>query len=201
MEKTNKIIAKLKAKGFVESAVHSLTLIWSAIFSCVYTIFLRLRGYHIDYGVCLTSTSRFFQSNVGAIRIRGNCKIGHNTRINSGFGGKIDIGKNVLIDDNTHILSQKEIKIGEFSQISSHCLIVDFNHIYSDKFTPIVKQGCKSKSIYIGSDVWVGSHVIILPGVHIGKGSVIGAGSVVTKDIAAYSVVAGNPAKIIRKRS
>ena len=58
----------------------------------------------------------------------------------------------------------------------------------------------KIRKVIIGNDVWIGANVIILGGVIIGDGAVIGAGSVVTKDVAPYSVVAGNPAKLIRIR-
>lgn len=52
----------------------------------------------------------------------------------------------------------------------------------------------------VGSDVWIGQNVVILPGVHIGDGAIIGANSVVGSDVAPYTVVAGNPAKLLRKR-
>ncbi len=52
----------------------------------------------------------------------------------------------------------------------------------------------------IGNDVWIGQNATILPGVHIGNGAIIGAGSVVGNDVEAYTIVAGNPAKPIRKR-
>ena len=52
----------------------------------------------------------------------------------------------------------------------------------------------------IGNDVWIGQNVTILPGVHIGDGSIIGANSVVGSNIEPYNIVAGNPAKVIRKR-
>lgn len=52
----------------------------------------------------------------------------------------------------------------------------------------------------IGNDVWLGRHAVIMPGVHIGDGAIVGAYSIVTKDVPAYTVVAGNPAKSIRAR-
>lgn len=52
----------------------------------------------------------------------------------------------------------------------------------------------------IGNDVWIGQNAVILPGVHIGDGAIIGANSVVGSDVAPYTVVAGNPARVLRKR-
>ena len=52
----------------------------------------------------------------------------------------------------------------------------------------------------IGNDVWIGKNAVILPGVHIGDGAIIGANSVVGSDVEPYTIVAGNPAKSIRKR-
>lgn len=52
----------------------------------------------------------------------------------------------------------------------------------------------------IGNDVWIGRHAVIMPGVHVGDGAVIGAYALVTKDVPAYAIVGGNPAKIIRSR-
>lgn len=55
-------------------------------------------------------------------------------------------------------------------------------------------------STVIGNDVWIGFGVVILPGIKIGDGAIIGAGAIVTKDVEPFSIVAGNPAKVIRKR-
>ena len=52
----------------------------------------------------------------------------------------------------------------------------------------------------IGNDVWIGQNAVILPGVHIGDGAIIGASSVVGSDVAPYTIVAGNPARMLRKR-
>ena len=61
-------------------------------------------------------------------------------------------------------------------------------------------QGSTRKWVIIEDDVWIGTRAIILPGTRIGKGSIIGAGSVVTKDVPQYSIVGGNPARILKTR-
>ena len=70
----------------------------------------------------------------------------------------------------------------------------------SRSILPIIDQGHTPKDIVIGDDVWLGANVIVLPGITIGSHAVIGAGSVVTRDVAKYSVSAGNPANLIRMR-
>lgn len=64
---------------------------------------------------------------------------------------------------------------------------------------PLSKMPLKGDTV-VGNDVWIGQNATILPGVHIGDGAIIGLNSVVTKDIEPYTIVAGNPAKVIRKR-
>ena len=58
---------------------------------------------------------------------------------------------------------------------------------------------CKGDTV-VGNDVWIGQNVTVLPGVHIGDGAVVGAESVVARDVEPYTVVAGNPARLIRRR-
>jgi virginiamycin A acetyltransferase len=62
------------------------------------------------------------------------------------------------------------------------------------------KYQAKGLGVYIGHACWIADNVIILPGVNVGNGAVIGAGSIVTKDVPAFSVVAGNPAKVLKYR-
>jgi len=124
--------------------------------------------------------------------IRENVVISHRQEISIGFRsgintncwisahGGLDIGKNVLI--------------GPFTIIHTG------NHNFSDSGKPINQQGQTFKKITIEDDVWIGANVIILSGVTIKEGSVIGAGSVVTKDVPPYSVMAGNPARLIKSR-
>ena len=75
------------------------------------------------------------------------------------------------------------------------------NHTACDLVIPIKYQGdTDEREVFIGDDCWVGCRAIILPGIKIGKGVVIGAGAVVSKDIPDFSVVLGNPERIIRIR-
>ena len=77
-----------------------------------------------------------------------------------------------------------------------------FDYIFEgwkQKVPPLNKMPLKGDTI-IGNDVWIGQNVTILPGVHIGDGAIIGLNSVVGSDVAPYTIVAGNPAKVIRKR-
>jgi len=108
-----------------------------------------------------------------------NCTIGENNR----FSGKINIGKNVLIGPDNFIASD--------------------NHQYQNPFIPIKDQGItnghdNNNCVHIGDDSWIGTHCAILGNVSIGKHCVIGANCVVTKSIPDYSIVVGNPMRIIK---
>ena len=74
------------------------------------------------------------------------------------------------------------------------------NHNYDRTDIPMRAQGCTRQAISIGDDCWLGSGSIILAGVKIGRGSIIAAGAIVTQNIPPYSIVAGNPARVIRSR-
>lgn len=69
-----------------------------------------------------------------------------------------------------------------------------------EKVTPSVEQLPFKGDTVIGNDVWIGEYVTIMPGVKVGDGAIIAANSTVTKDVEAYAVVGGNPARLIRKR-
>ncbi|MBQ1412352.1 MAG: transferase, partial [Clostridia bacterium] len=100
---------------------------------------------------------------------------------NAMLHGKVIIGKNVMM--------------------GSDCVIYVRNHRFDRTDIPMMKQGfTEEEPVIIEDDVWIGGRVSILPGVRIGTGAVIAAGAVVTKDVESYSVVGGNPARVIKKR-
>lgn len=79
--------------------------------------------------------------------------------------------------------------------------IIDNNHITKDTSKPMCFQGKTENMVtQIGDDCWIGARVMIMPGRTIGGGSIIAAGSILTKDVQPYSIVGGNPAKLIKMR-
>lgn len=119
------------------------------------------------------------------------------------FGG----GRDIIIGNYSGIGKKcrvpSNIKIGNYVMMAEEVIIFNRNHNYERIDIPLCKQGYNTRTkLIIGNDVWIGARVIILPQVtRIGDGVIIGAGSIVTKNIENYSVVGGNPAKVIKVRS
>jgi maltose O-acetyltransferase len=119
---------------------------------------------------------------------------------NFGFGSEIEIGDNSGLGVNCFIRGQ--IAIGNDVMMGPDVVIITENHSFDRIDIPIRKQGYSNpEKVTINNDIWIGARVIILPGVDIGSGAIIGAGAVVTKNVPAYAIVGGNPAKIIRYRN
>ncbi|MCX6810148.1 MAG: acyltransferase [Candidatus Berkelbacteria bacterium] len=116
--------------------------------------------------------------------------------------GAIKIGDNVWISKNVALYAHNGIKIGNDVIIAKDVSLISGDHDFSDANKKINNQGMADvkQSIVIGNDVWIGEKAIVLKSAHIGKGSVIGAGAVVTKSFPDYSIIAGNPAKVIGQR-
>lgn len=91
------------------------------------------------------------------------------------------------------------VTIGDYVHIGQHVLISGLNHNYERVDLKISEQGITVNPVRIDSNVWIGANVVILPGVTIGEHSVVGAGSVVTRDVAPFTVVVGNPATCVKK--
>jgi acetyltransferase-like isoleucine patch superfamily enzyme len=117
---------------------------------------------------------------------------------------KISLGNHVIIRPNTMLFADPRdngagIKIEDDVMIGSGVHFYVHKHAFENTFIPIIEQGYSdSKPILVKNGAWIGANAIILSGITIGKNSVVGAGSVVTKNVPNYSVVAGNPAKVIK---
>lgn len=110
-------------------------------------------------------------------------------------GKNIKVGKNVFINACCKFQDQGGIEIGNGVLIGHNVTLATLNHDERPEF----RQNIYPKPIKIGDNVWIGSNATILQGVIIGDGAIIGANAVVTKDVPENMVVAGIPAKIIRK--
>ena len=110
-------------------------------------------------------------------------------------GKNIVVGKNVFINACCKFQDQGGIVIGNGVLIGHNVTLATLNHDERPQF----RQNIYPKPIKIGDNVWIGSNATILQGVTIGDGAIIGANAVVTKDVPENTIVAGVPAKIIRK--
>jgi galactoside O-acetyltransferase len=145
---------------------------------------------------------------------RGYVEIGSKSIIHCAFSfdrssAKIRIGDNCFIG-NSHIVAAQEVNIGNDVVISWGVTIVDHNSHSLDweiRKRDVSDWHVGSKiwddvsmaPVIIRDRVWIGFNASILRGVTLGEGAVVGAGSVVTKDVPPYTVVAGNPARVIRQ--
>jgi len=122
------------------------------------------------------------------------------------WGKRLNIESGFRIGDHSGVGDYARIStgvtIGNDVMIGKHLRILTSNHRTSRTDIPMRLQGFEETSpLQIGNDVWICDNVIITPGCcYIGEGSIIAAGAVVTKDVEPYSIVGGNPAKLIRYR-
>lgn len=112
----------------------------------------------------------------------------------------ISIGRNVTLNEYVYISGYGGVTIGDNVSIGHRCSILSSDHIISDTSKTIKEQGIIGGETIIEEDVFLGCNCTILKGVRIGKGSIIGAGSIVTKNVPEYSIYAGNPARLIKRR-
>lgn len=145
--------------------------------------------------------------------------------LDSYIGSWTDIGPNCSIvesvfDDYSYVAGDAQIiyaQVGKFCSIASHARINPGNHPmdrvtqhhctyrrvdygFGDSDDDAFFDWRRAHECVIGHDVWLGHSAIIMPGVTVGIGAVVGSGAVVTKDVAPYAIVAGVPAKPIRRR-
>lgn len=109
-------------------------------------------------------------------------------------GARIHIGNGTYLNRNTEIIAAKDVTIGRDCLISWDVLIMDTSQhgVWNE---PIVVR-----PVAIGDHVWIGARAVILPGVAIGDHAIVGAAAVVTRDVPPSTMVAGNPARVIRSQ-
>lgn len=114
-------------------------------------------------------------------------------------GSHLRIGNNSGIGINCHVPS--DIIIGENVMMGPNCYIFSANHAFNRIDIPMIEQGFNApKKTIIENDVWIGRGVVFTPGRKVAHGTVVGAGCVLTKDFPEFSVIGGNPSRMIKSR-
>lgn len=137
---------------------------------------------------------------------RRNINIGDRVRIFPGIRmeaigtGKIDIGNNVAIEQNVHIISQEvPLHIGNDVTIAANTFITNVNHEYSDINRSVMDQGSIIKDTSIGDGTFIGQGAVIQAGTKLGKHCIVGSNSVVLGEFPDYCVIVGVPARIVKR--
>jgi acetyltransferase-like isoleucine patch superfamily enzyme len=154
-------------------------------------------GVYLDHGVYLHACP-------AGIEIGANTYVMHRAELHVyNFRGLeqsgIWVGRNCIIGENSVIRGQGGVTIGDNVIIAPHVQIMAVDHVFDDPGRPILEQGLRAYGITIEDNAWVGAGAIILDGVRVGEGAVVGAGAVVTRDVAPHTVVAGVPARLVRR--
>lgn len=169
---------------------------------------IKINSFHIGYNFlpgrgCIIEREAVIANNV----ILGKCCT---------ISKRVILENNVTIGDysavNIGTMISQRTKVGNFSSIGNNCMIGNGNHAIDYFSTSQLLYGKNNilgvktsfdgftKTVTICNDVWIGNNAILMAGVTVGDGAVIGSGAVVTKNVEPYSIVVGNPAKLLRYR-
>ncbi len=139
----------------------------------------------------------------GRVHLAENVHIYRWSMVELGEGeGSLKIGRNTYIQSGCVLNAfVSSIIIGANCMIAPRCAFMPYQHSFADTSRPMREQGFTSKgNIVLEDDVWLGANVTVTDGVTIGQGAIVGAGAVVTKDIPAYAIAGGVPARVLRYR-
>ena len=135
----------------------------------------------------------------------GRLEVGEHTLFEPGVwitapgSARIRIGSGSFLNINVMVAAVELVEIGDHCMLANGCFVSDADHRFDDPGVPVTYQGFTTKGpTRIGDNVWCGANVVVTSGVTIGERCVIGANSVVTRDIPAFSIAVGAPARVIR---
>jgi len=126
--------------------------------------------------------------------------VGHQTILKGYHAGVMRIGDGAWIGQQCFFHAAGDLTIGENVGVGPGVRILTSTHREAGRETPILHAPLDFAPVVVEADADLGVGAILLPGVTVGRGAQVGAGAVVTKDVPAYAVVAGNPARVLRSR-
>jgi acetyltransferase-like isoleucine patch superfamily enzyme len=161
---------------------------------------LRWRGRLQTDGLCFVCPGVKFEIGRNAtVKLERWSWIGHRCKIRV-HEGEFTLGAKSVMGQECTVSAYQHVSIGRECIIADRVMMIDFDHGMVEVERPIREQGIYKRSVDVGHNVWIGYGACLLRGVAVGDNSVIGTSSVVTRNVAANTVVAGIPAKLIRTR-
>ena len=158
--------------------------------------FRALETIELDEGCFVAPEARLFGEPGRGLRLGPGCAIAAEVFMH----GPITLGRDVSINLRACLDGgAKGIVIGDGTRIAANCTLYAFDHGL-DSGRPIKDQPVSSRGIVIGADVWIGANAGVTDGVTIGDHAVVGMGAVVTRDVPAWAIVGGVPARLIGDR-
>ena len=170
---------------------------------------VAVRGtFEYGEGCSIGAGSNIFVPERALLSLGKNCYVGRYVEL--GSGGRIRIGDHTSLQDRCIILG--DVTVGRYCSLAPNVYISSGRHNFDLVPQALIKDQdrlvrasadlatTQNKPVLVEDDCWLGINVAVMPGLIIGKGAVVGANSVVTKDVAPYGIVAGVPAKLVKRR-
>jgi serine acetyltransferase len=141
------------------------------------------------------------------IHLGDHCVIGEQVTLTAGMMPGLDLGprpvlrlgNGVVLGRGSHVVASAPVEFGDDVYCGPYVYVTSDNHSYDDTAVPVGKQWPRTAPVLIGTGSWLGSGCVILPGARLGRNVVVAAGAVVRGEVPDYAVVAGAPARIVRR--
>ncbi|MBB1243324.1 acyltransferase [Streptomyces durbertensis] len=141
------------------------------------------------------------------IELGDHCVIGAEVTLTAGMMPDLELGPDpvltlgngVVLGRGSHVVADARVRIGDDVFFGPYCYVTSTNHSYDDPAVPVGKQWPRSAPVEIGSGCWLGHGAVVLPGARLGRNVVVAAGSVVRGEVPDHAVVAGSPARVVRR--
>ncbi|GAA2643423.1 acyltransferase [Streptomyces lunalinharesii] len=141
------------------------------------------------------------------IELGAHCIVGQDVTLTAGMMPDLDLGPDpiltlgngVVLGRGSHVIADVRLTIGDDCFFGPGVYVTTTNHSYDDPETPVGKQWPRTDPVVIGPGGWIGTGAVILPGARLGRNVVVAAGAVVRGEVPDHAVVAGAPARIVRR--